>query len=97
MALAEPRYDHYSRVRANYLLGGWQAARIQAASKILLRTLGLFDSALRQTIEMLYEFEEPFIVDHSRFARAFRNHATPLREAIGQTVRWYRDERPAAG
>ncbi|MBA2274461.1 MAG: NAD-dependent dehydratase, partial [Actinobacteria bacterium] len=77
--------------------GGWQAARIQAASKILLRTLGLFDSALRQTIEMLYEFEEPFIVDHSRFARAFGNHATPLREAIGQTVRWYRDERPAAG
>jgi len=97
MALAEPRYDHYSRVRANYLPGGWQAARIQAASKILLRTLGLFDSALRQTIEMLYEFEEPFIVDHSRFARAFGNHATPLREAIGQTVRWYRDERPAAG
>ncbi|CAN5644423.1 SDR family oxidoreductase [soil metagenome] len=72
-------------------------ARIQAAPKILLRALGLFDSALRQTIEMLYEFEEPFIVDHSRFAGAFGNHATPLREAIGRTVRWYRDERQRAG
>jgi nucleoside-diphosphate-sugar epimerase len=72
-------------------------ARIQAAPKILLRALGLFNPALRQTIEMLYEFEEPFIVDHSRFARTFGNHATPLREAIGRTVRWYRDERPTAG
>jgi nucleoside-diphosphate-sugar epimerase len=42
---------------------------------------------------MLYEFEEPFVVDHSAFARAFGDHATPLREAIGRTVRWYRDER----
>ena len=63
------------------------------APKLVLRALGLFNPALRQTIEMLYEFEEPFIVDHSRFARAFGDHATPLREAIGRTVRWYRDER----
>ena len=76
--------------------------RIQAAPKILLRALGLFNPALRQTIEMLYEFEEPFVVDHSRFDQAFGGHATPLKEAIGETVRWYRgkrqsgDVRPAA-
>src|SRR5918992_2849282 len=40
-------------------------ARIQAAPKILLRALGLFNPALRETIEMLYEFEEPFVVDDS--------------------------------
>jgi nucleoside-diphosphate-sugar epimerase len=44
---------------------------------------------------MLYEFEEPFVVDHSAFAQAFGDHATPLREAIRETVRWYREERPA--
>jgi uncharacterized protein (DUF2236 family) len=71
-------------------------ARIQAAPKFVLRTLGLFNPALRETIEMLYEFEDPFIVNHSRFARTFGDHATPLREAIGRTVRWYRDERPTA-
>jgi hypothetical protein len=39
---------------------------------------------------MLYEFEEPFVVvDHSAFVRAFGDHATPLREAIERTVRWY--------
>jgi hypothetical protein len=39
---------------------------------------------------MLYEFEEPFVVDHSDFERAFGMSATPLRQAIGETVRWYR-------
>jgi nucleoside-diphosphate-sugar epimerase len=70
-------------------------ARLQAAPKIVLRALGLFNPPLRETIEMLYEFEEPFIVDDSRFERAFGEHATPLREAIQRTVRWYREERPA--
>jgi nucleoside-diphosphate-sugar epimerase len=44
---------------------------------------------------MLYEFEEPFVVDHSKFEEAFGEQATPLREAIQRTVRWYREERPA--
>jgi nucleoside-diphosphate-sugar epimerase len=69
-------------------------ARIQAAPKILLRALGLFNPEMREMIEMLYEFEEPFVVDHSKFERAFGEHATPLREAIGETVRWYRSKRP---
>jgi nucleoside-diphosphate-sugar epimerase len=67
--------------------------KMQRAPKPLLWALGFFNPALRETIEMLYEFEEPFVVDHSAFARAFGDHATPLREAIGRTVRWYRDER----
>jgi nucleoside-diphosphate-sugar epimerase len=69
-------------------------ARVQAAPKIVLRALGLFNPAIRETIEMLYEFEEPFVVDDSRFERAFGEQATPLREAIQRTVRWYREERP---
>jgi nucleoside-diphosphate-sugar epimerase len=69
--------------------------RIQAAPKIVLRALGLINPPLRETIEMFYEFEEPFVVDHSDFTRTFGNHATPLREAIQRTVRWYREERPA--
>jgi nucleoside-diphosphate-sugar epimerase len=70
-------------------------ARVQAAPKIVLRALGLFNPAIRETIEMLYEFEEPFVVDASRFEREFGGQATPLREAIQRTVRWYREERSA--
>ena len=64
---------------------------LQRAPRIMLRALGIFDLALRETIEMLYEFEEPFVVDHSRFTRAFGDHATPLDESIRRTVKWYRD------
>jgi nucleoside-diphosphate-sugar epimerase len=66
--------------------------RVQAAPKILLRAMGLFNPGMR---EMLYEFEEPFVVDHSKVEEAFGEHATPLEEAIQRTVRWYREERPA--
>jgi nucleoside-diphosphate-sugar epimerase len=70
-------------------------ARVQVAPKILLRAMGLFNPGIRETIEMLYEFEEPFVVDHSKFEQAFGEQATPLREAIQRTVRWYREQRPA--
>jgi nucleoside-diphosphate-sugar epimerase len=70
-------------------------ARIQVAPKILLRAMGFFNPGMRETIEMLYEFEEPFVVDHSRFERVFGEQATPLREAIQGTLRWYREQRPA--
>jgi nucleoside-diphosphate-sugar epimerase len=68
-------------------------ARIQAAPKIVLRVFGLFNPIIRETIEMRYEFDEPFVLDTSDFTRTFGDHATPLKEAIGDTVRWYRDER----
>jgi nucleoside-diphosphate-sugar epimerase len=63
-------------------------ARIQAAPKIVLRAMGLFNPGIRETIEMLYEFEEPFVVDHSKFEEAFGEQATPLRESIQRSVRW---------
>jgi hypothetical protein len=59
----------------------------------LLQVLGLFNPPLCETIEMLYEFEEPFVVYHSEYTQTFGDHATPLEEAIRETVRWYRDHR----
>jgi nucleoside-diphosphate-sugar epimerase len=64
--------------------------KIQVLPKFLLKILSLFNPTLRELDEMLYEFEEPFILDHSKFERAFGNHATPLREAIRTTVAWFR-------
>jgi predicted ATP-dependent Lon-type protease len=39
---------------------------------------------------MLYEFEEPFIMDQGKFERAFGMKATPLAEAIKTTVAWFK-------
>ena len=68
------------------------APRIQAVPNLVLRSLALFNPMLREVAEMLYEFEEPFVVDSSRFEQVFGNHATPLREAIHTTVEWFRKE-----
>jgi len=65
-------------------------ARIRAVPDRILKTLAVFYPMLREVAEMLYEFEEPFIVDHCRYARTFGNHATPLQEAIHTTVEWFR-------
>ena len=63
---------------------------IQQAPKLLLRLIGLFNGNMREILEMIYQFEEPFILDDSKFTQQFGNHATPLREAIRTTLAWYR-------
>jgi nucleoside-diphosphate-sugar epimerase len=64
--------------------------KIQVMPGWLLKVLSMFNPMLRELNEMLYEFEEPFIVDDSKFTNAFDIHATPLHEAIKTTVAWYR-------
>lgn len=64
---------------------------IQAAPRLLIQGMGLFMPMMRELAEMIYEFEEPFVVDHSKFAKAFGDYATPLADAIGTTVKWYRE------
>jgi nucleoside-diphosphate-sugar epimerase len=66
------------------------APKLRVASRWLISALGLFTPIMRELKEMLYEFEEPFVVDHSRFEQAFGAHVTPHAEAIRQTVAWYR-------
>jgi len=65
--------------------------RIQVPPKLLLRGTSLFNADLREVMEMLYQFEEPFIVESSKFEAAFGMTATPLEEAIATTVGWYRE------
>jgi nucleoside-diphosphate-sugar epimerase len=64
--------------------------RMSGMSKLMMRLGGLFIPEARETVEMMYEFEKPFIVDDSQYKRAFGNHATPHPDAIRATVAWYR-------
>ncbi len=63
---------------------------IQAMPRIMVSAVGFFNGNVRELKEMLYEFEEPFVVDDSRFEIAFGGSATPLSVAIGDTVEWFR-------
>jgi len=63
--------------------------QIQVMSRIMVNVVGLFNGQVRELKEMLYEFEEPYVVDSSRFESTFGVHATPLDEAIPATVEWF--------
>ncbi len=64
--------------------------KIQALSKLMATLIGMVNPTIRELAEIIYQFEQPFIVDHSKYAATFGNHATPLQEAIRITLDWYR-------
>jgi nucleoside-diphosphate-sugar epimerase len=66
--------------------------KIRPAGKLMVSLLGLFNANLRELKEMMYEFEEPYIVDHSQYQAAFGGEATPHEAAIAETVAWYRSQ-----
>jgi len=64
--------------------------RIRRASRGALAVLGLFNPVIREIPEVLYQKEEPYVVDGSRFASTFGFAPTPLEEGVRRTLEWYR-------
>lgn len=64
--------------------------RVAGTGRLAMRVAGLFIPGARETVEMMYEFERPFVVDHSRYAGTFGADVTPHEEALRRTVAWYR-------
>ncbi len=52
----------------------------------------LFNPTLRGVKEQLYQSERPWVVDSSKFERAFGWTATLLQEAVAATVAWFRSQ-----
>lgn len=61
-------------------------ATVKAAPVWMLRLLGLFVPPVRETIEMLYEFDEDFVLDSSAFTEHFGMEATPLDGAVAAVM-----------
>ena len=64
--------------------------RFAARSKSQLRFVGMFITPVRETIEMMYEFEDDFVVDHSAYTSVFGDHATPLHQSLAITIDWWK-------
>jgi nucleoside-diphosphate-sugar epimerase len=65
-------------------------ARLSAAPPLAISALALFNPTVRALKEQLYQSTQPFVVDHSKFARSFGSRPTPHREGIRQTINWFR-------
>ncbi len=64
--------------------------KARGTGKVIMAILGLFNPFIKETREMMYQWEQPFVVDHSRFERAFGAQVTPHKTAAARTVAWYR-------
>jgi nucleoside-diphosphate-sugar epimerase len=63
---------------------------VRSLPKPLIRALGLFNPMMRGLTEMAYEFDEPFVLDTSKYQSTFSGAGTPLATAVAATVAWYR-------
>jgi nucleoside-diphosphate-sugar epimerase len=65
--------------------------RVSRVSPLALRLGGLVSPLLRETIEMQFEFQQPYILDGTKFTRAFGGEPTPYDEGFRQTIAWFRE------
>jgi nucleoside-diphosphate-sugar epimerase len=79
-------------VETVYRLAGQPRARLRSMPPLLLRAVGLFNPTVRELIELQYEFEEPFVVDSGKIAAKLDVHATPVEQALAETLATYGTE-----
>jgi len=62
---------------------------VRSLPKLAVRALGLFNPTIRELVELSYEFEQPFVLDTTKFQSTFGTEGRPP-TAITATVAWYR-------
>ena len=68
-----------------------QPLKIRAAGGSLLALLAVLSPSMRRLRkEKAYQFEVPWVSDHTKYESEFGADATPHTEAIVRTVVWYR-------
>lgn len=65
--------------------------KFMAAGKLMLSMLGLIMPTLRKSVEMLYEWDKPFIMDSSKAEKAFGWQGTSLKDAMHATIEWCKE------
>jgi nucleoside-diphosphate-sugar epimerase len=63
---------------------------MSSMGKLMMSIGGFFIPEAKETVEMMYEFEKPFVIESSKFENTFGLKATPMRTAIKETVEWYK-------
>jgi len=65
---------------------------IRNVPKLILRLWGLASPMMRGLAEMAYQFEQPFVLDTTKYESTFGEAGTPLAAAIRTTLAWYHSE-----
>jgi nucleoside-diphosphate-sugar epimerase len=67
-----------------------QPMTLRPAPKLAITLLALFVPPMAAVKETAYQREHSWVVDHSKFARAFGSRPTPHEQAISLTLDWFR-------
>jgi nucleoside-diphosphate-sugar epimerase len=62
------------------------------APKFFVSVMALFNANMRESKEMLYLFENPFVVAHNKYEDQFGAQTTPHDAAISETIAWFRTQ-----
>lgn len=76
---------------------GLPHAKVRSIPPLLLRLLALRNPTVRELLEMQYQFEEPFVVDSSLITNKLDVTATPVDQAIADTLATYRSSPSQVG
>jgi hypothetical protein len=72
--------------RLSQALGG--PIRLAGVPRWMVRALGVFVPLVREINEMLYQWDEPFVVDDRRFRAMFRVEPADPTQAAHATLEW---------
>ena len=64
--------------------------KVQTTSPFITNLLSKFNPIIKELREVMPTYEKPYLVDHSKFQNAFGFKATLHKEAISETVEWYK-------
>ena len=73
-----------------------QEPKLARAPGWAIRLMSNFNPMMRAVSEVMYQSERPWIMDTTKFIQAFGDISTPHKEAIRQTLAWYRQHGRAA-
>ena len=66
------------------------APKFRVLNRPLLKVVGWFNPPVRESYEMLYQSDSPYLFDSTKFAREFGFAGTPYTEGIRATTASYK-------
>ena len=65
--------------------------KVRVSGNTMISLLGIFSPMIKEIKEMMYTWEEPYVVDHSKFEAAFGAEFTSHEVAIKETAAWFKN------
>lgn len=66
--------------------------KFRVVGKGMVRFLGLFNPIMKESVEMMYQYDRDYVFDSSKFEKAFEMRPTPYLEGIREMVEKFNDQ-----